>query len=114
MRRIGILSIAVENDVFAQDLLSVFVGPLGEPGWVDGRNIKLIESKFTAPTMADMRAAILAIIHDVGRSSATTRTRFAVSSALQRLPIGSGEARQAVDLFDQENVAGVSVGEEPE
>ena len=38
---------------------------LDELGYVDGRNIKLIESKFTAPTMEDMRAAILAIIHDV-------------------------------------------------
>lgn len=38
---------------------------LRELGYVDGRNIKLIEQKFSAPTVADMRAAILAIIHDI-------------------------------------------------
>jgi putative ABC transport system substrate-binding protein len=34
-------------------------------GYVDGRNIKLIKSQFAAPTAADMRAAILAIIREV-------------------------------------------------
>ena len=38
---------------------------LRELGYVDGRNIKLIEQKFSVPTVADMRAAILAIIHDI-------------------------------------------------
>src|SRR6185312_10983265 len=36
-----------------------------ELGYVDGRNIKLIKRQFAAPTVADMRAAILAIIRDV-------------------------------------------------
>src|SRR6185312_9900413 len=38
---------------------------LDELGYVDGRNIKLIKRQFAAPTVADMRAAILAIIRDV-------------------------------------------------
>jgi putative tryptophan/tyrosine transport system substrate-binding protein len=56
MRRIGILSIAVENDVFAQDFLPVFVGPLGEPGWVDGRNIK-IDYRFASNDPIRLRAS---------------------------------------------------------
>lgn len=38
---------------------------LRELGYVDGQNIKLIEQHFGAPTVADMRAAILAIIRDI-------------------------------------------------
>ena len=40
-RRIGILSIAVENDAFTQDLLRVFIKRMGELGWVEGPNIKI-------------------------------------------------------------------------
>jgi len=38
---------------------------LHELGYVDGQNIKLIEQHFAAPTVAGMRAAILAIIREV-------------------------------------------------
>src|SRR5262245_625302 len=38
---------------------------LQELGYVDGRNIKLIEQHFAVPTLADIRAAILAIIGEV-------------------------------------------------
>ena len=38
---------------------------LDDLGYVDGRNIKLIKKQFAAPTTADMRAAILDMIHDI-------------------------------------------------
>src|SRR5665213_2277797 len=38
---------------------------LDELGYVDGHNIKLIKRQFAAPTVTDMRAAILAIIRDI-------------------------------------------------
>jgi putative ABC transport system substrate-binding protein len=38
---------------------------LDELDYVDGRNIKLIKGQFAAPTVADMRAAILSIIRDI-------------------------------------------------
>jgi putative ABC transport system substrate-binding protein len=71
MRRIGILSIAVESDLFAQDLLRVFVGRQGELGWVDGRNIK-IDNRFASNDPVRLRAYARELV--VLRSDETART----------------------------------------
>ena len=42
-----------------------FLTGLQELGYVDGRNIKLVEQDFPSPTLADIRAAILTIIGEV-------------------------------------------------
>jgi putative tryptophan/tyrosine transport system substrate-binding protein len=60
MRRIGMLSIVVENDPFAQDVLRVFVGRIGELGWVDGRNIK-IDYRFASNDPVRLRAYALGV-----------------------------------------------------
>src|SRR5689334_19205118 len=61
---------------------------LNELGYLDRRNIKLIEQHFAAPTVADMRAAILAILGDVDiLVVGGTVGGIAAKSATSELPV---------------------------
>jgi hypothetical protein len=59
-------------------------------------------------------ALLVAIIQDVGRSSATTRTRRRCQLGLQFLPVARREARQTVNLLDQQDVTGLRIVEQSE
>jgi putative tryptophan/tyrosine transport system substrate-binding protein len=87
MRRIGILSIAVESDAFAQDLLRVFVGRLGELGWVEGHNIR-IDYRFASNDPVRLRAyarELVALRPDV--LFAASPGVLALKEATQTIPI---------------------------
>jgi putative ABC transport system substrate-binding protein len=65
-----------------------FLKGLKELGYVHGRNIKLIQQHFAAPTVADMRTAISAIIRDIDILVVSgTVGGIAAKSAPSELPV---------------------------
>jgi len=87
MRRIGAISISVENDTGAQDIIEAFATRLRELGWIEGRNIQ-IDYRFPGNDAARLRAYARELVNlgpDV--IFATEPTVPALKEATRTIPI---------------------------